>query len=487
MSLEEIRNIRLEKLSRLKEVFGSVYPANVNRTHDIGEVLFHFTKLKKQKKKLSIAGRIRSIRTHGGSVFFDLEDSEVRLQCYIKKNTLGERLHELFTDSIDIGDFVGVSGLLFTTKKKEKTLLVTDWWPLAKSVRPLPEKWHVIQNVEERFRKRALDLLMNKESRERFLERTKIIKSLRDSLDGNGFYEVETPILQPLYGGALARPFTTHHHALDMDLYLRVAPELYLKRLMVGNLRRVYEIGKCFRNEGIDVLHSPEFTMLEGYMAFENYESLKVLMEKMIMAAVKEVKKKNSIAFDGKTITFKKPFRTMTFSESIKRYALLPNIEHMNTEELLLVSKQFGVEMNRVYSRGKILDEIFKKVVRKHLIEPTFITNHPIDISPFAKMSGQFPETALRFQLIAGGIELINAYAEINDPIEQRSRLIKQEQMFKEGDEEVSRMDEDYIETLEYGMPPTAGFGLGVDRLVQLLTDTHNIRDVILFPTLKPL
>ncbi len=413
-TINELRKIRLKKTRQ--------YPAKTKRTHTIKEALENFAKFSKTKKKIILAGRIRTIRAHGGSTFLHFEDGTEKIQAYIKRDRVGERQYQFFLDNFDIGDIIEATGILFKTKKGEKTLEAKSLQMLAKSFLPLPEKWHGLQDVEERYRKRYLDLLMNPEVKEVFKKRSEIIKKIREFLDKNDFIEVETPILQPIPGGATARPFKTHLNALKLDLYLRVAPELYLKRLLVGGFEKVYEIGKCFRNEGIDSNHNPDFTMLEWYAAYWDWEDL------------------------------------MKF-----------------TEQLM---SQFGIPKNwdRVEYKNIVKNGDEKASFQK-LKKPTFVLHLPN--MPLAK-NGQ------ALQGVVDGVELIKAFTEQNDPIEQKKAFEEQEKLRKKGDKEAQRMDKDFIEALEYGMPPAAGFGMGIDRLVKLLTSSKSLREVILFPTMKP-
>lgn len=475
---------RIRKLNG--EDMADPYLQSRARTHTLVNLEQEFAALHTKKVDVRVAGRVRTIRGHGGSIFFDLDDGTGAMQAYIQKHLVGEEAFRLFENVVDVGDFLEISGVSFFTKKREKTISVFSWRMLAKSIRPLPEKWHGLQDVEERFRQRPLDLLMNPAVRMRFEARSKLLKSLRAFFEKEGFQEVETPMLQPIPGGALARPFSTHHNALDMDFYLRVAPELYLKRLLVGGLPKVFEMGKNFRNEGIDAFHNPEFTELEAYAAYEDAEGFMALIERLFEKVTKEVAGKHMIMFNEHEIVMKNGFRRMTFEEALARYALLPNFFDQSKEALVVATKQMGVAIAGKESHGKIGDEIFRKIARPHLVQPTFITHHPLDISPLAKESKEKPGRAERFQLIVGGVELVNGYSELNDPLEQRERFEAQEKLRAGGEEEVTRLDENYLEALEYGMPPAAGLGIGVDRLVQLLTDMHNIKEVILFPTLRP-
>lgn len=485
MSLEDIRSERLRKLETLREQGVDLYPADSGRTHGIAEALKKFSALAKGKKPIVVVGRVMAKREHGGATFFDVRDASGSIQAMAKEDVLGER-YKQFLDTVDIGDFLQIFGTLFLTKREEKTIEVGAWQMLAKSLRPLPEKWHGLQDVEERFRRRYLDLVMNEGVRERFGKRAAIIKTIRDFHEAHGFMEVETPMLHPIPGGALAKPFVTHHNALDIDLYLRVAPELYLKRLLVGGLERVFEIGKCFRNEGIDVSHNPEFTMLECYAAYWNEQDMMAFVEDLFVTLVKEFSKKGEIQADGKKIAFKKPFARVSFKDLLARYALVSDYERETRESLATRARQFGIEVGAHESKAKIADEVYKKICRPYLVQPTFLTSHPLQLSPLAKKSSGNEAEVRRFQMVAGGVELTNGFSELNDPIDQRERFLAQEKEREQGEEEAMRVDEDYVEALEYGMPPAAGLGIGIDRVVMLFTDTRSIREVLLFPTLRP-
>lgn len=484
MALEEIRSERLRKLELLRQRDINPYPASTRRKHLISDILKKFSDHEKAKKKLVLAGRIMAKREHGGSMFLDLQDASGKLQIYFKKDILGES-YDLAAETIDIGDFLEVEGKAFKTKRGEETMEVLSWAMLAKTLRPLPEKWHGLQDVEERFRRRYLDILMSEEVRSRFELRSKIIAAIREFHEGNGFLEVETPMLHSIPGGALARPFRTHHNALDIDLYLRIAPELYLKRLLVGGFEKVFEIGKCFRNEGIDMSHNPEFTILECYAAYWDEEDMMKFVEGIFAVLGKKFGAKMEIVFEEKTVKFKPPFARITFKDLLARYAQITDYDRETRESLGTRARQLGIEVQGYESKGKIADEIYKKICRPYLAHPTFVTNHPLDTSPLAKKSDR-PGEVRRFQLVAAGIELTNAFAEVNDPLDQKERFEEQERMYGTGEEEAHRIDEDYIEALEHGMPPAAGLGIGIDRLVMLLTNTRNIKEVVLFPTMKP-
>ncbi|OGZ34375.1 MAG: lysine--tRNA ligase [Candidatus Portnoybacteria bacterium RBG_19FT_COMBO_36_7] len=477
MSIEKIKSDRLKKLENIKAVRINPYPSKIGPRRVVAEILEDFDILEKDKKSVALAGRLRSLRAHGGSIFANIEDFSGQMQLYFKKDQIGDKEYDLFADNLDVGDFIFTEGELFKTHKGERTLLVKKYEILAKSLNQMPEKWHGLKDVEERFRRRYLDLLMNKDVKARFVMRGKIIKELRAFLEGEGFIEVETPILQSLPGGALAKPFKTHLNALDMDLYLRIAPELYLKRLLVGGFEKIYEIGRCFRNEGMDRTHNPDFTMMELYLAYADHEDLIELTEKMFGVLVPELQ----IEFNGNKINFTSPFKRISMRDLILQdYEI--DISKASRNELEKTLERSGEKADKDAPDCKLIDEIFK-ILRPKIIQPTFITNYPIGMSPLAKALEENSKEAARFQLVAGGLELVNAYSELNDPQEQAQRMKEQEKDRPSG--EIQRYDKEFIEALEYGMPPAGGLGLGVDRLVQLLTDNQNIREVILFPTMK--
>ncbi len=486
MALEDIRRDRIRKIARYEAAGHDPYPASVRRNFLIGEVVRRFATLSRGKKKASIAGRLTAWREHGGVTFADLADASGAIQLAFHKNELGEE-YELALTVVDIGDFLEITGLPFKTKRGEPTLDVLSWRIISKALLPLPKKWHGLKDVEERFRKRYLDLLMNPEVRERFFVRSWIIRALREFFDREGFLEVETPMLQHLPGGALAKPFKTHHNALGIDLHLRIAPELYLKELLVGGFEKVYELGKSFRNEGIDVTHNPEFTTIEWYSAYWDEEQMMTCVEQCFFHILKCIGVKNGkISFGGKSVSFGKKFSRIQFEDVLKRYALIVSYETETADSLRMSARRFGIEVPPHASKGKIADEIFKKICRPHLVNPTFVTYHPMDISPLAKKRDADGQTVRRLQLIVGGTEVVNGYSELNDPIDQKQRFEAQQKMKSGGEEESHPFDEGFIEALEYGMPPAAGCAIGIDRLVMLLTDTRNIREVVLFPTLRP-
>lgn len=485
MSLEELRSVRSRKRSLIEDAGINPYPSHTDRTHEIADVLRAFTKLTKRKKPLVIAGRIRALREHGGSLFADVEDGTGRMQVYIKKDEIGDAVYDFLLSTLDIGDIVEATGNVMVTKRGEKTLLVSAMVFLTKTLLPLPEKWHGLQDVEERFRRRYLDTLMNSDVRDRFILRSRMITAIRSFLDAEQFLEVETPMLHPIAGGALAKPFITHHNALDIDLYLRIAPELYLKRLLVGGFDRVYEIGRNFRNEGIDHTHNPEFTMLEWYAAYWDEGDMMQCVERLLHHIVKTLHMKDVLMVGGREVRIPAVFPRVTFKDLLKKYALIADYDAETRDSLALKARQLGVDAMPHETKGKIADEIFKKVCRPHIVDATFVTNHPLDISPLAKRHNMHEGEVRRFQLVIAGRELVNAFSELNDPIDQRARFESQEQAKRAGDAELHSMDEDYVEALEYGMPPAAGAGIGIDRLVMLFADVDNIREIVLFPTLR--
>jgi len=484
-AINELKKIRLKKLEAIRTSGILAYPEKTKRTHKIEEALKDFNSLSRFKKEIILAGRIKALREHGGSTFLNIDDGSGNIQAYFRKDRIGEKGYKFFLDNFDIGDFIEVRGILFKTKKGEKTIDAADFKTLAKSLLPLPEKWHGLKDVEERFRKRYLDLLFNPEVKRKFELRSKIIKEIRGFLEAEGFLEVETPILQPIYGGAKAKPFKTHLNALDMDLYLRISPELYLKRLLVGGFEKVYEIGRCFRNEGMDRAHNPDFTMLEFYWAYADYKGLMKLTEKMFGNLLKKILGNLKIKYEGKEINFETPWPRIEFSQILKKFTKI-NLGEIHPEALKKEAKKLEIKIKEGATKVEIADEIYKKFCLPNIHQPTFIINHPLGSFPLAKALEKNPKILANFQLVVAGWELINAFSELNDPIEQRKRFEEQEKFFKTGLEEAQRMDEDFIEALEYGMPPAAGFGMGIDRLVSLLTDSYSLREVILFPAMRP-
>jgi lysyl-tRNA synthetase class 2 len=483
--IEELKKNREKKLEKIKKSLINPYPLKSKRTHKISEALENFEKLTKKKEEIFLVGRIRSLRTHGGLTFFQIEDGTGKIQVLIRKNLVGESAYQFFLENFDIGDFIEARGVLMKTKTGEKTLEISDFKILAKSLRPLPEKWHGLKDIEERYRKRYLDFIFNPEVKMKFILRSKIISEIRRFLEKEGFLEVETPILQPIYGGGRAKPFKTHLEAMDLDLYLRIAPELYLKRLLVGGFEKVFELGKCFRNEGIDRFHNPDFTSLEFYWAFADYKDMMKLTEKLITFVLKRVFKKTKIQYQGKEINFKTPWPRVEFDVIFRKETGL-DYDTVNRDFLFKKAKEMGLELDKNLPKFEIADEIFKKIIKPKIWQPTFIIHYPLGFQTLAKALEKNPKRLANFQLIVAGVELVNAFSELNDPIEQKRRFEEQQKLLKEGYGEAHPYDEDFLEALEYGMPPAAGFGMGIDRFVMILTDTYSLREVILFPTLRP-
>ena len=448
-SIEEIRSARLAKLNFLIAKGINPYPASARRSTSCAEASVQFDKFLKEGKSLYLVGRIMSLRAQGKIIFFNFDDGTGRFQALLKKGEpLPEDSFELFEKAFDIGDFIEIKGAFFLTKKEEKTILAEEIRMLAKSLRPLPEKWHGLSDVEERFRKRYLDLLSNPEVKERFFTRAKIISLIRQFYTEAGYIEVDLPNLQPLAGGAAALPFKTHHNALDLDFYLPIAQELYLKELLAGGMNKVFEMGKRFRNEGIDTSHNPEFSMLESNEAYADAISQREFVQKLFRFVVKGVFGKLQFEYQGQQIDLEPNFKVMSYPE--------------------------------------VTDEAYKKEIQPTLIQPTFIIDYPVSFNPFAKRKEDNPSLIDRFQLIIAGVELTNCFAELNNPIDQKERYLEEDKKGKAGEKEISPSDLEYLEAMEYGMPPNAGSGIGIDRLVMLLTNVKNIKEVILFPTLKP-
>jgi len=477
--LSDLIKERIEKLKKLRKLGIDPYPEKTHRQFSIIQTLDNFSKWSRAKKKIILAGRIWGIRGHGGAIFVDIKDQTEKIQLLFKQDKLGKDKMKFFENFFDLGDFLETQGILFKTKRGEKTLEVRDFKLLSKSLRPLPKAWYGLEDAEERFRRRYLDLLENEEVKNKFVFRSKIISSIREFLNKKEYLEVETPILQPLYGGAFANPFVTRLEALKMKIYLRIAPELYLKRLIVGGFENIYEIGKCFRNEGMDREHNPEFTMLELYSAYKTREDLMELIEELFQFLAKKFK--NDIP-DAK-VFFKKNWKKIGFEKFLEKETGL-NFND-NKEKWLKKAKALGAIADKIDSKEKIADAIFKKL-RGKITEPTFVIDHPLEISPLAKKKADDPNKTARFQLIVFGSEIVNGFSELNDPIDQKQRFKEQAEMKKKGDVEAHPQDIDYIEALEYGMPPTAGLGIGIDRLVTVLTRSSSLKEVILFPFMKP-
>jgi len=487
---DAIYRARREKLERIIQLGIEPYPNRFDRTHEISEVPEKFgnlsaEELERRGIEVRVAGRIISFRPHGKAGFAHLFDGKGRLQVYFKKDELSERHFKLFK-LLDIGDFIGVSGPLFRTKTGELTVMVKEVSFLAKSFRPLPEKWHGLTDVELRYRQRYLDLIANPEVRRKFEIRAKIIQAFRDFLNKEGFLEVETPMMQPIPGGATARPFKTFHNALGIHLYLRIAPELYLKRLVVGGIERVYEINKNFRNEGISTQHNPEFTMLEFYMAYVDYQMMMDFTERMFSYVAEKALGKKEITYNGETISLEPPWRRITLKDALTKWANIEPEDLSDENRLAKIASERNIDISDCKTKGKIIAKLFDELVQPLLIKPTFIIDYPRDISPLSKSKPDDPNTVERFELFIGGLEVANGYSELNDPEDQRRRFEEQVKERAKGDVEAHTMDKDYVRALEYGMPPTTGEGVGIDRVAMLFTDSRSIREVILFPQLKP-
>jgi len=476
----ELIEQRLAKLEKIKEKGANPYNQQFKKSADIADVIKDF---KDHETIASLAGRIMSVRSHGKSTFADLVDSTGKVQIYIKKDPAQEGNFELF-ELVDIGDIVGVTGELFKTRTGEPTLSVKELKILSKNLRPLPEKWHGLKDVETRFRQRYVDLVMNKEVKDLFTMRSKVINNIRKFLDEKGYLEVETPMMQPIAGGAVAKPFVTHHNALDMKLYLRIAPELYLKRLLVGGYEKVYEINRNFRNEGISTRHNPEFTMLEVYTAYADYKDVMALTENMFVYVANVVLGATKVAYRDSEIDLTPPWEKISLYDSLKKHTNI-DFKGIKIEDARAAAKSLGVEFDKTYTVWDIMDKVFEKSVAPLLINPTFITDYPVELCPLAKKKKDDPTITERFELYAGTQEVANAYSELNDPIEQRKRFSDQAQGH-EALGQASQIDEDFLRALEYAMPPAGGLGVGIDRLIMLLANKESIREVILFPHLKP-
>ncbi len=482
--IREILKVRREKLEKLRAKDINPFPFRFERTHLSSEILSDFDALEKSEKKISVAGRIISWRSHGKTLFAHLQDRAGKIQVYLRRDDIGAETFEDFS-LFDLGDIIGVEGNVFKTKTGEITIRVSAFEILAKSLLPLPEKWHGLQDKEIRYRRRHLDLIVNPDVVETFKKRSLIIKSVREFLDQRGFLEVETPALQVLYGGANARPFKTHLKALDLNMYLRIADELFLKRLIIGGMEKVYEICKDFRNEGIDKNHNPEFTMLEFYWAYADYKDLMNLVEEMMFKIAALVLQTDRLKLADREISLKPPFKRISFFGAANDI-LGEDIIDLSEEELKQLAEKKGLDIDGINGRGAVLDEIFKEFIEPTLFEPTFLLDYPVELSPLAKKHRSDARLAERFELFIGGVEFGNGFSELNDPDDQRQRFEAQAAMRRSGDLEAHPIDEDFVLALEHGMPPTAGYGLGIDRLVMLLTGNSSIRDVIFFPIMRP-
>ncbi len=485
VDLNQILKVRREKLQELQDAGENPFEETVyNQEVHTTDIKENFEEM--DGKTVSVAGRLMSKRVMGKASFFDLKDREGRIQLYVTRDDLGEDEYKKFK-RLDIGDIIGLTGEVFKTHMGEVSIKVKTYKLLTKSLQPLPEKFHGMTNTDLRYRQRYIDLIMNEDVKDTFIKRSKIIAAIRKYLDAQGFIEVETPMLVSNAGGAAARPFETHFNALDEDFKLRISLELYLKRLIVGGLEKVYEIGRVFRNEGLDTRHNPEFTLMELYQAYTDYHGMMELTENLYRHLAMEVLGTTKISYNGIEMDLGKPFEKITMVDAVKKYAGVDFNEIKDTEEAKKVADEHHVEYEDHYKKGDILNKFFEDYVEEHLIQPTFIMDHPIEISPLTKKKPGNPDYVERFEFFMNGWEMANAYSELNDPIDQRERFKAQEELLALGDAEANTTDEDFMKALEIGMPPTGGIGFGIDRMTMLLTDSAAIRDVLLFPTMKPI
>ena len=485
VDLGEQQRIRQEKLKMLQEEGKDPFViTKYDQTHHSADIKDNFDEL--EGKTVRVAGRMMSKRVMGKASFCNIQDLKGNIQSYVARDSIGEEEYKGFK-KLDIGDIIGIEGEVFRTKTGEISIHATAVTLLSKSLQILPEKFHGLTNTDMRYRQRYIDLIMNQESKQTLINRSKIISAVRKYLDGEGFMEVETPMLVYNAGGAAARPFETHFNALDTDIKLRISLELYLKRLIVGGMERVYEIGRVFRNEGLDTRHNPEFTLMELYQAYTDYHGMMDLTENLYRYVAQEVLGTTKIVFNGIEMDLGKPFERITMLDAVKKYSGVDFNEINSTEEAHAVAKEHHVEFEKHHKKGDILNLFFEEFVEDHLVQPTFVMDHPIEISPLTKKKPEDPNYVERFEFFMNGWEMANAYSELNDPIDQRERFKAQEELLALGDEEANTTDEDFLYALELGMPPTGGIGFGIDRMTMLLTDSQAIRDVILFPTMKPL
>lgn len=483
--VSEQHRIRLEKLQAMQEAGTDPFVlTKYDVTHHSAEVKENFETL--EGKTVRVAGRMMSKRVMGKASFCNIQDLQGNIQSYVARDSIGEEPYKAFK-KFDIGDIIGIEGEVFQTKTGEISIHASQITLLSKSLQVLPEKFHGITNTDMRYRQRYVDLIMNQEVKDTFIKRSKIISAIRKYLDGQGFMEVETPMLVSNAGGASARPFETHFNALDLDIKLRISLELYLKRLIVGGMERVYEIGRVFRNEGLDTRHNPEFTLMELYQAYTDYHGMMDLTENLYRYVAKEVLGTTKITYNGIEMDLGKPFERITMLDAVKKYAGVDFNEIHTLEEARAVAKEHHIEYEERHQKGDILNLFFEEFVEKHLLQPTFVMDHPIEISPLTKKKPENPDYVERFEFFMNGWEMANAYSELNDPIDQRERFKAQEALLAQGDEEANTTDEDFLYALELGMPPTGGIGFGIDRMVMLLTDSPAIRDVLFFPTMKSL
>ena len=483
--VNELRKVRVDKLEALQQAGNDPFViTKYDQTHHSSTIKESFDEL--EGKTVRVAGRMMSKRIMGKASFCNLQDLKGNIQSYVARDSLGEEEYKSFK-KLDIGDIIGIEGSVFKTKTGEISIHAEKITLLTKSLLPLPEKFHGLTNTDTRYRQRYVDLIMNQESKQTLINRSRIIRAVRNYLDSEGFLEVETPMLVSNAGGAAARPFETHFNALDEDFKLRISLELYLKRLIVGGLERVYEIGRVFRNEGLDTRHNPEFTLMELYQAYTDYHGMMDLTENLYRHVAQEVLGTTKIVYNGVEMDLGKPFERITMIDAVKKYTGIDFSEIKTDEEAKALAKEKGVEFEKRHKKGDILNLFFEEFVEHHLIQPTFLMDHPVEISPLTKRKPENPDYVERFEFFMNGWEMANAYSELNDPIDQRERFKAQEELLRQGDEEANTTDEDFLTALEYGMAPTGGIGFGIDRMVMLMTDSAAIRDVLLFPTMKSL
>lgn len=485
--LTEQEIVRREKVKKIANVCNP-YPERYELTHSLREARV----LEDETKNVKVAGRIVFMRKMGKMSFIKIRDVESDLQLSIKIDLVGEEKYQFFKENFDLGDFIGAEGEIFTTHTGEKTLRVGDFSFLGKALRPLPEKFHGLTDPELCYRHRYVDLIMNEDTRKNFLTRIQFVRQLRNYLDNLGYYEIETPILNNKASGAVARPFVAHHNALDLDVYLRIAPETYMKRAVVGGFNKVYEIARCFRNEGMDATHLQDFTMIEAYQAYYNYEDNMKLIQNMLQTIIQNLFGTLNVQIGDKMVDLSGNWPRVSFRELIIKYANIDINEYNTKEKLLEKIKEEKIELESEtpienLGYGNLVDYLYKKVARPHMINPVYLTEHPISLSPLARANDKNREITDRFQLVINGAEIVNGFSELVDPIEQEKRLLEQARLKENGDEEAMEMDHDYIDAMEYGMPPISGWGMGIDRLVQLLTNSDNIKDVVMFPLMRPL
>jgi lysyl-tRNA synthetase class 2 len=482
--LSEILRVRRAKLQELRQSGKDPFMViKYDVTHGSKTIIENFEAL--EGTNVSIAGRIMSKRDMGKAGFCDIQDRDGKIQVYVKLDNVGPETFEDFK-KYDIGDIIGVKGTVFKTHKGEISVKAENMMLLAKSLQPLPEKWHGLKDIDLRYRQRYVDLVINPDVKNTFITRSKIIKAIRSFLDKRGFLEVETPILSTVQGGASARPFVTHHNTLDMDLFLRIAPELYLKRLIVGGLEKVYEMGRMFRNEGMSIKHNPEFTMMEVYEAYNDYLGMMELTESLISTVAREVLGKTKIVYQGIEIDLEPPWERITMRDAVLKYTGVDFDSVESGEDARNAARAKGLHVDDGKTKGEVMSIMFEELVEEHLVQPVFVMDYPVEVSPLTKRKPDRPDLTERFELFITGREFANAYSELNDPIDQKERFLQQVKKREAGDEEANMMDDDFINALEYGMPPTGGLGIGVDRLIMLLTDSYSIRDILLFPVMKP-